>query len=176
MKDKNPFPVLKQETVYKNKWSSIQRTLIKKGSIKKEIFTTNFGRRSAVILFKEGKVLLTKQYRLLLKGYSWEIPGGKVEDSETFKEGASRECREETGYRCETLSLLIKFEPGLETLSNPTKIYLCKNFKKIKSQKEYETVKSKWFRIQEIKEMYKDGFFLDSLTIIGLQALLLKGS
>ena len=84
MENKNSFIVLKKETVYENRWSSIKRTLIKKGKLEKAIFTTNFGKRSAVMLFKEGKILLTSQYRLLIDDYSWEIPGGKVDSGESF--------------------------------------------------------------------------------------------
>ena len=64
MENNDVFLTLRKETVYKNKWSSITKTLLKTKGLEKEIFTTNFGRRSAVILFSENKVLLTKQYRL----------------------------------------------------------------------------------------------------------------
>jgi phage terminase large subunit-like protein len=72
------------------------------------------------------------------------------------------------------LSLLISFEPGLETLNNPTQIFLSKDFEQVKKGKNNETVESKWFEVNQIKELYSQGFFLDSLTIIGLQALLLQ--
>jgi len=73
-----------------------------------------------------------------------------------------------------SLSLLISFEPGLETLNNPTQIFLSNDFEKLKTKKNKETVESKWFEIDQIKELYTKGLFLDSLTIIGLQALLLR--
>jgi len=174
MENNDVFLTLRKETVYKNKWSSITKTLLKTKGLEKEIFTTNFGRRSAVILFSENKVLLTKQYRLLIDDFSWEIPGGKAEKSETFEKAAIRECSEETSYDCRSLSLLISFEPGLETLNNPTQIFLSKDFEKVKTDKNRETVESKWFEVDQIKELYSKGFFLDSLTIIGLQALLLQ--
>ena len=174
MENNDSFVTLAKETVYKNKWSSITRTLVKRKGLEKEIFTTNFGRRSALILFCENKVLLTKQYRLLIDDFSWEIPGGKADDSETFEEAAIRECLEETSYNCKSLSLLISFEPGLETLHNPTQIFLSKDFEKSKEDMNNETVESKWFEVDQIKELYGQGFFLDSLTIIGLQALLLQ--
>ena len=174
MKNKNLFVTTKKEIVYQNKWSSVTKTNIENENLKKEIFTTNFGKRSAVIVYADEKVLLTKQYRLLIDNFSWEIPGGRAKDFESFEEAASRECEEETGYRCISLSTLISFQPGLETLNNPTEIFLCRDFEKNEISENSETVESLWFPLKEIKELLKDGFFLDSLTIIGLQAIFLK--
>ena len=94
MKNKNLFVTTKKEIVYQNEWSSVTKTNIENENLKKEIFTTNFGKRSAVIVYADEKVLLTKQYRLLIDNFSWEIPGGRVEDSESFVEAATRECKE----------------------------------------------------------------------------------
>jgi 8-oxo-dGTP pyrophosphatase MutT (NUDIX family) len=174
MKNKNLFVTTKKEIVYQNKWSSVTKTNIENENLKKEIFTTNFGKRSAVIVYADEKVLLTKQYRLLIDNFSWEIPGGRVEDSESFVEAATRECKEETGYDCISLVPLISFQPGLETLNNPTEIFLCRDFKKYEISENAETVKSSWFSCKEAQELLRKGFFLDSLTIIGLQALFLK--
>ena len=139
-----------------------------------EIFTTNFGQRSAVLVFKEEKVLLTSQHRLLIDDYSWEIPGGRVDSGESFEDAAIRECYEETGYICRAISPFISFHPGLDTLYNPTQVFLCQDFYKKEEKDLHETEETKWFSLKKIKTLLEDGFFKDSLTIIGIQALLLK--
>jgi 8-oxo-dGTP pyrophosphatase MutT (NUDIX family) len=44
--------------------------------------------------------ITTKRYLYLLRSdyRNWALPGGKVEDNETFMEAIVRECREEMGY------------------------------------------------------------------------------
>ena len=77
MKNKNLFVTTTKEIVYQNKWSSVTKTNIENENLKKEIFTTNFGKRSAVIVYADEKVLLTKQYRLLI-----DIFLGKFQEEE----------------------------------------------------------------------------------------------
>ena len=173
-KDSTTIKIKKKETVYKNQWSSITRTIFTRDEKQKEVFTTHYGERSGIVLYEENKILLVKQYRLLIDDYSWEIPGGKVEDSESFEQAAFRECEEETGYSCNSLLPLVKFEPGLETLSNSTKIFVCQDFKKRSNLDNSEIIESSWFSIEEVRKLLLEGYFLDSLTIIGLQSLLLN--
>lgn len=56
---------------------------------------------SFVLVFKEGKLLLTK-----VSSRMWDIPGGHVEDGETITETAIREVLEETNVKIKNLSLI----------------------------------------------------------------------
>ena len=49
---------------------------------------------TAAIIEKDGKVLIARRKRPFV-GYSWEFPGGKLEDNETLEECLKREIREE---------------------------------------------------------------------------------
>jgi 8-oxo-dGTP diphosphatase len=51
---------------------------------------------TAAVIVKEGKVLIAKRRRAVM-GYSWEFPGGKLEDGETLEECLKREISEELG-------------------------------------------------------------------------------
>ena len=170
----SPLKIKKKDTVYQNQWSSITRTIFSIDNIEKEVFTSDYGKRSGIILYKENKILFVRKYRLLIEDYSWEIPGGRVEDHESFEQAAIRECLEETGYRCNSLSFLVSFEPGLETLSNPTKIFISQDFKKEKPINESETIEVRWFKLEKLKTLMSEGFFCDSLTLTGLQSFFLK--
>ena len=62
------------------------------------------GFTSVIIISQDGKVVLAH------KGYGlggWSLPGGAVENDESFSEGAAREVLEEIGVRLEQLTLLL---------------------------------------------------------------------
>lgn len=162
-----------RETVYSNKWSHVERVSFSRGSTEKELFTTFSGRRAAIALVKNLSVCLVKQYRYLIDDYSWELPGGKVEVGETEEEGAIRECFEETNCLCESVEPLVSFHPGLDTLFNPTTIFLSGSFKEHPFVASEETLDIKWMGVKEIINDLEKNRFRDALTLIGLQALII---
>jgi len=74
------------------------------------------------VVLKDDKGLLVRQYRLLIDGLSWEIPGGGVEANENPEDAALRECLEETGISCRNLHTLVSFHVGLDNVHNPTSV------------------------------------------------------
>tara|TARA_B100000315_G_C14325406_1_gene472764 strand:+ start:225 stop:473 length:249 start_codon:yes stop_codon:yes gene_type:complete len=78
------FPLIgPKETVYQNQYQEVYRVGADFGDFKKEYFVTDYGTRSGVIVIDEGRVLLVRQYRLMLRGLSWEIPSGRVIEGES---------------------------------------------------------------------------------------------
>lgn len=75
------------------------------------------GHRPAVAmvpLLPDGRVLLVRQFRYAVGKWLWELPAGLVERTETPRQAALRELREETGYRSRRLQSLGSFfsSPG----------------------------------------------------------------
>ena len=62
----------------------------------------------AVIVRKEGKIALIRQFRSTTGEYYIEIPAGLIEDNETEAEAAMREVREETGLLVRGGYVLVK--------------------------------------------------------------------
>ncbi len=104
---------------------------------------------------KGDKILLVQENKKEVNGL-WDLPGGKLKTTETVEQAAIREIKEETGYNIKLQSILIlqnyvtkKGEMliiyfNAELLSNKQKKY-----------KKEEIKNTKWFTIDEIKNMPK---------------------
>ena len=68
-------------------------------------------------------VVLVRQYRHLLRNWSWELPGGGARAKETPLAAAQRELREEGGYRAERFVLLTRFHPSTAYLDEVAYCY-----------------------------------------------------
>ncbi len=165
--------ILEKGILYENPHQKISHVTADFGQFQKNYYVADTGKRSALVVVKRGKILLVSQYRLLINKCSWEIPGGKVDEGEEFEEAAIRECFEETGVLVDDVRPLIFFQPGLDTLNNPTYIFVSKKFQ----EKSRENVKTKeieehvWLPISTCLEMVFNQQIVDSLTVIGILAL-----
>jgi ADP-ribose pyrophosphatase len=161
-----------RELVYRNPYQEIHRVCLRFGDHAKTIFVNEHGQRVGVLLVREGAVLLVRQYRLLVTGLAWEIPGGRVDDGETPEIAARRETIEEAGVRCGHLHSLLYFLPGLDTCNNPTHLFYCDDFEESRSTgpDSLEVVDRNWKPLEACLQMIFSGEIVDGLTIIALLA------
>lgn len=80
---------------------------------------------------KNNELVLVRQYRHGIDDISLEIPGGLVDKSETPKEAAIRECKEETGFWSDDEPILLgKVRPNPAFLTNTCYTFLWRNVEK----------------------------------------------
>ena len=60
-----------------------------------------------IICVKNKKILLTKEFRIGLKKYTWGLPGGFIDKNENQLKSAKRELLEETGLEAKKLHFFI---------------------------------------------------------------------
>lgn len=112
-----------ERITHKGKIIEVVQREVEQGS-KKKVF--EFARRSPgtrLLIPKDDRILLTKEYRHELNGYDYRLPGGKVYDSldeysaaldagidisEAAKQAAIKEAREEAGILVKDISFLHK--------------------------------------------------------------------
>jgi len=161
-----------QKTLFENSHQRLYCVTLDFESASKEIFVTDYGHRVGVIVSGSRGILLTKQYRYLINRISLEIPGGKAEPGEDHYMAAQRECLEETGIFCSDMKPLLTFQPGLDTLHNPSHLFYTNTFEE-KNQAgvrlaNTETIGNSWVPISECLNMISEGVIVDSLSIIGI--------
>ena len=158
--------------VYEDQYQQLYRITADFGDFTKEYTVRDSGRRVGVVAVRDGSVLLVRQYRLLIDGLSWEIPGGKLESGESPETAAARECFEEAGIRCENLRPLVNFHLGLDTLLNPTFLFYCEEVEEIPDRKfdPAEVVDQEWVPLEKSIEMVFENKVADSFSMVALLA------
>jgi ADP-ribose pyrophosphatase len=161
-----------ETVVYENQYQRVYSRTVSFANFEKQYFVTDYGERAAVVLISLGGVLLTRQYRHLIDGLSWEIPGGRVEPGETVVAAAQRECLEETGLVCGDLRPLIQYHPGLDTVQNHTHVFSAELAEQTlpPHSPDTEVFSREWVALDSCMAMIADGQINDSLSLIALLA------
>ena len=160
-----PLDIKSGRVVYQNRYQEIKKVIAEFEGFTKEYYVSDYGQRSAIMVIQGGKVLLTKQYRLLINDISLEIPGGSVNENETPEDAAMRECFEETGVRCQKIKPLIKYHLGLDTVKNYTYIFHTEDIITIPEENHDRGV---WIRFVDCIDMVFNQKITDSLSILAI--------
>lgn len=159
-----------RQPVYQDRNREIHRVLADFGAFTKEYLVVESGHRAALLVVRDSSCMLVRQYRLLINGLSWEIPGGKVDDGETPEAAAIRECLEETGLLCRSIKPLLVFHPGLDSYHNPTHLFYTDQYasETVPEANPREVVSRSWVPIPRCLDMIFGGEIVDSLSIVAI--------
>jgi ADP-ribose pyrophosphatase len=156
---------------YENKVQKVYRVSAEFKDFSKEFFVSDTGERTAMLAVNDGSALLVRQYRLMLNGLSWEIPGGKVDEGETPAQAAVRECLEETGSLCRKPRLLISYHLGLDVTHNPTHVFVSEDVAvdyDLTGIHTQEVSGNSWVPLSRCARMISSGKIVDCLTMLAL--------
>ena len=81
---------------------------------------------SAGLIFRSGKLLITKRHADAHLGGLWEFPGGKREAGETFEQCLVRELREELGVEVEVGRLFESLTHAYPDKTVHLRFFLCR--------------------------------------------------
>lgn len=120
---------------------------------------------AAVLLIKDNKVLLVKQYRYLYGREIYEIPAGKLNDGESAEDGARRELEEETGYRAKLVRYFDLY-PSPGYTDEIIYVYYATEYEFV-GQKldEGEFLKCEFIEIDKVLNLIADGKICDAKTV-----------
>jgi len=160
------------EVIHRNPLESVSRIHAEFEGFTKDYYVVEFGARAGIVAVLEGKVLLTAQYRFLIRGIAWEIPGGRVDTGETPPEAAQRECLEETGFFCTNLRPLVSFRPGLDNVENLNSVFYSESVEARWPFKPdpAEALAIAWVPIEECVTLVLEQKIVDCLTVSAVLA------
>ncbi|MGN0812378.1 MAG: NUDIX domain-containing protein [Candidatus Coproplasma sp.] len=120
---------------------------------------------ACVLIIKDGKIALVKQYRYLYGKEIYEIPAGKMDEGEQPEMAAKRELKEETGYKAEVKHLLdIYPTPGYT--DEVIHIFYAENGEYVGERlDEGEFLNCEFFTVDKVLKMIEEGEICDAKTV-----------
>ena len=155
--------------VYKNPHNYVYQQNVNFGSFEKNYYVTHCSDKAGVLVLRDESVLLIRQYRLLVDGLAWEIPGGKIDGGVTPEQTAIQECAEEAKINCWNLKPLLHYLQGLDAIYTNAHMFYTYDSK----EEEFipdprEVVSRHWVVFDQCVEMIRKGEINDSFTILAL--------
>jgi ADP-ribose pyrophosphatase len=135
------------------------------------------GAAAVVPLKDDGTVILIRQFRHAAGGFIYEIPAGKLHSGEDPTVCAARELEEEVGYRADRFELLssIFTAPGFtdEVIHIYKATELTVGRQHLDRDEVLEVIE---MPLSEAIRMIEAGAIRDAKSIVGLQAVYLRGN
>jgi ADP-ribose pyrophosphatase len=126
---------------------------------------------SVVVLpvFRDGRILMIRQYRHSAGQYLWELVAGRRDGDETFLHGAHRELQEETGYTARSMRQLCDLFPSPGFLREKMVIFLAQWLQAGPANPEAdEKITSRIFSLREVLDWIRRGKIRDGKSIAGI--------
>lgn len=161
---------LSSEKIFDGRIISLRKDeIVTEKGIKQSREVVSHGGGAAVLVVKDGKILLERQFRYPYGEILWEIPAGKRDKGEDFAQTAKRELEEETGYVAEKLVKLFEFYPTPAYTNEIIGIFKAEGLKKgVLHFDEDEDIISEWIPEEKVFEMIENGEIKDGKTLIAL--------
>jgi len=172
-----PIPNGKEEILYQGKIFEVIRKPMKIGDkeVDFEIVKRSPGIR--LIITKNNKILLTREFRTELNDYDYRLPGGKVfntlkeyneaeEDMLKYAtEAAKKECIEETGLEAKKITLFQTAKAGA-TIEWDLFYFVVDDFEKAEQKLEPgEEIYPEWKSFDEIRKLISDNKIKEDRSI-----------
>ena len=163
--------LLKSKVLYQGKVFRLQRdTVIEPGGVRAERdIVVHPGSVVVLPIFKDGRVLLIRQYRHTVGEFLWELVAGRKEPNETPLAAARRELLEETGYTAKRLRKLMHVIPTPGFVSEWMWIFAAEGLTEGAAQpEEDEKITPRIFTLKQVDAMIERGTLCDAKSICGL--------
>jgi ADP-ribose pyrophosphatase len=135
------------------------------------------GGGAAVLVVRDGKVLMVSQPRYATGEVNWEIPRGGANEGEDFADAALRELKEETGEEgtLEGLVSLGNIQPDTGILNTEAGLFISTSNSASESVSDGEIDSLQWVDVDEVVEACVDGTIKDSFTCVAVMRARLRG-
>jgi ADP-ribose pyrophosphatase len=174
------FKKLKQTEIYSDPWLKFYQDNIEfpDGSKGTYAWAQRKNGVGIAVVTADQKMLLHKEYRYVIKDYSWEMPGGGIDENELPEVAAARELKEETGISVEPsrLTFIARFFPLNSFNTEEVTLFLVEVDSDEVTTRGTEVsehlVEQKFVTFDEALKMIDDGTINDAMTANAIQMVI----
>lgn len=124
---------------------------------------------AAVVHDPERGVLLLWRHRFITDTWSWEIPGGRIDEDETPAQAAARETLEETGWRPGPLSLVGAYHPLSGAVDQRFHVFLANGATHLGEPADRnEAERIEWVPVDRVRQLVRSGEVTEGFSLTGL--------
>ena len=165
-----------EEEAWGNRWLSVRRLDVEQPDGERyDYHAVRMKDIAAAVVTRDEGVLLMWRHRFLTDTWAWEIPMGIIEPGETPEAAAARELEEETGWRADGLTELIRSEPAAGIMDSRHFVYRATSATRIGEPTERnESDRIEWIPVADVPGMIARHEIVSGITLVGLQQLLLS--
>jgi 8-oxo-dGTP pyrophosphatase MutT (NUDIX family) len=165
-----------EEEAWSNPWLSVRRLDVEQPDGRRfDYHAVRLKDIAAAVVTRDGCVLLMWRHRFLTDTWAWEIPMGIIEPGETPEAAAARELEEETGWRADGLTELIRSEPAAGITDSRHFVFRTTGVRYAGPPTELnESDRIEWIPLTDVPAMIARHEIVSGITLVGLQQLLLS--
>lgn len=127
------------------------------------------GASAVVPVFKNGDVMLVRQFRYPVSQVFYEVPAGKIDPDETADSTAERELREEAGLSCKNFQHIGHYYPGIGYSDEIIHLYTAWNITSVEQKvDDDEFLIKERLPLQKAFDMVHNGEISDGKTMVAI--------
>lgn len=164
---------IRQELMYQGKVVGFYKDILElpNGNVVEWDLVKHPGAAAIIPVLPDGRIIFVKQFRNALGYRTLEIPAGGIEKGETALQCVTREIEEETGYRSDDITPLIKVITAIGFCDETIPIFVAKNLTKTEQHlDEDEEIELVILSLEEAVSLILNGTIIDSKTVSGILA------
>ena len=173
-----PWRVHGERSIYENRWVSLVAVDVEPPGVERfehHVVRLNHAAIAAV-LDDHDRVLMLRRYRFVPEKWTWELPGGLLDEGESPAVTAAREVEEETGWRPTELHHVVSYEPIVGMVDAPHVVFAGRGAAHVSEPEGgEESGEVAWIPLGKIRGLISQGEIISSGTLVALLHILAFG-